>query len=177
MEARCKKHPSHRQSKGVCPSCLRERLAHLSAASSSATTTTNGSSSSRTSVYLSDSNNSNGSPGASSPPVGARVSRVKMAALLGARPEEPLTKSRSLAFVITAAGGGEGVKVKKQEGKTGGGGDALVSSKTKGSFWTRLMPGKASRRRLDAGAGAAAKDIGGLHSKTVKETASARWVL
>ena len=33
-EDRCKRHPEHRMSKGVCPSCLRDRLAHLSASSS-----------------------------------------------------------------------------------------------------------------------------------------------
>lgn len=43
MDVRCRKHPEHRQSVGVCPFCLGERLSQLSASSSSsssATTTT-----------------------------------------------------------------------------------------------------------------------------------------
>lgn len=35
VDQRCKKHPSHKQSKGVCPSCLREKLSRLSSYPSS----------------------------------------------------------------------------------------------------------------------------------------------
>jgi hypothetical protein len=58
-EDRCKRHPEHRLSRGVCPFCLRDRLAHLSA-SSSATTTTRASTSATISASYSG--------GASPPP-------------------------------------------------------------------------------------------------------------
>jgi hypothetical protein len=59
-EDRCKRHPEHRLSRGVCPFCLRDRLAHLSA-SSSEPITTRASTSATTSASYS-------SGGASPPP-------------------------------------------------------------------------------------------------------------
>ncbi|URD86159.1 hypothetical protein MUK42_10752 [Musa troglodytarum] len=38
MEGRCSRHPTSEQAAGVCPFCLTERLAHLSAASSATAT-------------------------------------------------------------------------------------------------------------------------------------------
>ncbi|CAL9138014.1 unnamed protein product [Musa acuminata var. zebrina] len=38
MEGRCSRHPASEQAAGVCPFCLTERLAHLSAASSATAT-------------------------------------------------------------------------------------------------------------------------------------------
>lgn len=38
MEGRCSRHPASEQAAGICPFCLTERLAHLSAASSATAT-------------------------------------------------------------------------------------------------------------------------------------------
>ncbi|KAH7679675.1 Protein OCTOPUS-like protein [Dioscorea alata] len=48
-ERRCKRHPEHKQTKGVCPNCLRERLDQLSASSSIDACSTSSSSSSMSS--------------------------------------------------------------------------------------------------------------------------------
>ncbi|XP_068641143.1 uncharacterized protein [Aristolochia californica] len=39
-DARCKKHPKHRQSPGVCSACLRERLSQLSSSNKTNATST-----------------------------------------------------------------------------------------------------------------------------------------
>ncbi|XP_039127650.1 uncharacterized protein LOC120263737 [Dioscorea cayenensis subsp. rotundata] len=71
-ERRCKRHPEHKQTKGVCPNCLRERLDQLSASSSLDACSTSSSSSSMSSSV------------SESPK----------------RQQETLRKSRSLASVI-----------------------------------------------------------------------------
>ncbi|THU52647.1 hypothetical protein C4D60_Mb10t06140 [Musa balbisiana] len=50
-EIRCKRHPKHRQSVGVCPFCLRERLSHLTHPSSSSSAVYLSSSSASSSPY------------------------------------------------------------------------------------------------------------------------------
>ncbi|ONK75602.1 uncharacterized protein A4U43_C03F18620 [Asparagus officinalis] len=150
MDQRCKKHPSHKQSKGVCPSCLREKLSHLSTLSSSSTTNLSSSTtcSSLSPYSLSDSNLS--SIATASPPDNKIMTKTKSFSFLlkGLNStSKPLKKSRSLAFVV---------EEEKQRDK-----------KKKGKFWSTLL-----RRRSK-------EEDGGLtHSKTVKGRSSAnKWML
>ncbi|CAA7400959.1 unnamed protein product [Spirodela intermedia] len=185
MEGRCKRHPSHRQSKGVCPTCLREKLSQISASSS-------GLSSPGTSY---DSVSSAASSSSSSPATARRASAAAKITLMVGKPE-PLTKSRSLAFVVTggkrdkkgkskeeeeeekrkkatvaaaAAAEEEEREVEAQKEATAAAAAAAaaaeVEKKKKRGFWSRLaIPGKKKRE----------KDVL-FHSKTVRETSSARW--
>ncbi|KAL5218536.1 hypothetical protein ABZP36_019220 [Zizania latifolia] len=167
-EDRCKRHPEHRLSKGVCPYCLRDRLAHLSA-SSSATTTTRASSSATTSPSYSS---GAGSPtrhaalsadvssvhvvdGGSSFVNVAAFSQPLMPSSVNRKPEagqeEP---SRE------AAKGNEEVKRKKSGKK----------KKKIGRFLSRLV-GAEKRRQTGDGDGGEL-----FHSKTMKEKTSHRWV-
>ncbi|XP_074559385.1 uncharacterized protein LOC141815343 [Curcuma longa] len=93
MEGRCRKHPEHRQSQGVCPFCLREKLSHLSASSSA-------------NSFVASSSSSRNSNLSSSPPSQALVK------------PEPLRKSRSLAFTIGRPGGDQEDKETKKKMKT-----------------------------------------------------------
>ncbi|XP_040378399.1 uncharacterized protein LOC102717879 [Oryza brachyantha] len=173
-EDRCKRHPEHRLSKGVCPYCLRDRLAHLSA-SSSATTTTGASSSSATSSHYSS--------GAGTPPrygyhvalssdvssvhvVGDGSSFVNVAAFSqplmpssvgskldgGGREEEPGRE---------ASGKGKQQEVKrKKSGK----------KKKIGRFLSRLVGAEKRRQSGDGDGGEL------FHSKTMKEKTGHKWV-
>uniref|UniRef100_A0A1D1YZ96 Piezo-type mechanosensitive ion channel component 2 n=1 Tax=Anthurium amnicola TaxID=1678845 RepID=A0A1D1YZ96_9ARAE len=186
MEGRCRRHPKHRQSKGVCPSCLRERLSQISTSS----TNTSSSLSSPTSSYDSISSSSSylGSPSTGLRPRGARAKIAHLVKqngrehpLLG-KPAEALTKSRSLAFVISnPLGGGKKDKKEKQKmeeeeekSKSEGDGDKVDhveegrdenTKKKKRGFWSLLAVGGKKRKDKDAI----------FHSRTVRETSSARW--
>ncbi|CAN6290401.1 unnamed protein product [Urochloa humidicola] len=175
-EDRCKRHPEHRMSKGVCPYCLRDRLAHLSASSSATTTTRASSSSATTSPY---------SSGGSSPPphphhaaaLSADVSSVHV--LRGAASEgasfvnvaafsQPLmpTAVRKQQHAAgrqqeEAKGNNKGEVKKKKSGK----------KKKIGRFLSRLV---GADKRRQAGDG----DRGGelFHSRTMKEKTASKWV-
>ncbi|XP_042404123.1 uncharacterized protein LOC121993967 [Zingiber officinale] len=90
MEGRCRKHPEHRQSQGVCAFCLREKLSHLSASSSA-------------NSFAASSSSSRNSNLSSSPPSSQALAKP-----------EPLRKSRSLAFTIGRPGGDQEDKEKKK---------------------------------------------------------------
>ncbi|ONK75601.1 uncharacterized protein A4U43_C03F18610 [Asparagus officinalis] len=80
----CRQHPSHKQSKGVCPFCLRERLSNITSSSSSSTT-----------------NLSNPSTTSLSPILSSELDYVFATNKEeDEREKEPLKKSRSLAFVM-----------------------------------------------------------------------------
>ncbi|KAJ0981414.1 hypothetical protein J5N97_009669 [Dioscorea zingiberensis] len=135
-ERRCKQHPEHRQTKGVCPYCLRERLDILSGSSSAATTSTSLDACSTAASFSS-------------------VSSVSESPKR--RRQEPLRKSRSLAFVI-----GEEKEEEKREKRN--------KDKKKDRFWSRFITAAAGKRR---DAHAAFK-----HSKTLKEkSSSSLWLL
>lgn len=113
MEGRCRKHPEHRQSQGVCPFCLREKLSHLSASSSA-------------NSFATSSPSSRNSNLSSSPPCQAL-----------AKPE-PLRKSRSLAFTIGRPGGDQEDKEKKKMKtmKKRKKEEEKKKKSKKGSFWS-----------------------------------------
>ncbi|KAL6645459.1 hypothetical protein ACP70R_017067 [Stipagrostis hirtigluma subsp. patula] len=168
-EDRCKRHPEHRVSKGVCPYCLRDRLAHLSA-SSSATTTTRASSSATTSPY---------SSGGSSPPphhvalsadvssvhvFGAGASSAGSSFVNVAAFSQPLMPTAAMKPAgrqeeagIREPVQGKGEAKKKKSGK----------KKKIGRFLSRLV-GAEKRRQTGDG------EL--FHSKTMKDKSSSKWV-
>ncbi|KAL6867269.1 hypothetical protein ACP4OV_015293 [Aristida adscensionis] len=166
-EDRCKRHPEHRVSRGVCPYCLRDRLAHLSAASSAATTTRASSSSATTSPY---------SSGGSSPPphhaaLSADVSSVHVFAGGGAgsagssfvnvaafsQPLMPTSAKKPAGRQEEAAAQGKGEVKKKKSGK----------KKKIGRFLSRLV---GAEKRRQSGDGEL------FHSKTMKDKTASKWV-
>ncbi|XP_010939700.1 uncharacterized protein [Elaeis guineensis] len=153
-EARCKRHPKHQQSKGVCPFCLRERLSGLLAGSSSGAYSSSSSVSS--SPYSSDSDLSSS---AITPPYLHDLKRARLSLLFKARTtdgrrlvgiSEPLTKSRSLASALL----GNRRKEDKKEKEKG------TDKKKERRFWSKLFGGLWRSR-----------EVGGvsLHSRTFKE--------
>jgi hypothetical protein len=158
---RCKRHPEHRLSRGVCPFCLRDRLAHLSA-SSSATTTTRASTSATASPSYS-------SAGASPPPphhiaLSADVSSVHVlggASSPGSSFVNVATFSQPLMLTSkkpTKGKGGSSVKKQKKSG----------NKKKIGRFLSRLV---GAEKRRHAGDG---DEL--FHSKTMKEKTASKWV-
>ncbi|KAE8789400.1 hypothetical protein D1007_36380 [Hordeum vulgare] len=165
-EDRCRRHPEHRLSKGVCPSCLRDRLAHLSANSSATTTLTRASNSASTSPYSST----------DSPPLhhaalsadttsvhvvgaGAGSSFVNVSAF--SQPLMPTTAKKAAAGRQEEAKGKEGEAKKKKKSS---------SKKKIGRFLSRLV-GTEKRRRTGEGDGGEL-----FHSSTMKEKSSTKWV-
>jgi hypothetical protein len=167
---RCKRHPEHRLSSGVCPFCLRDRLAHLSA-SSSATTTTRASTSATASPSYS-------SAGASPPPphriaLSADVSSVHV---LGdapspgssfvnvaafSQPLMPTSKKPTSRQEEPQATKGKGESAGKKQKKSG-------KKKKIGRFLSRLV---GAEKRRHAGDGDQL-----FHSKTMKEKTASKWV-
>ncbi|PKU75179.1 hypothetical protein MA16_Dca015535 [Dendrobium catenatum] len=158
MEGKCKKHTSHKQSKGVCPYCLKERLEQLTA--SSASSTTNLSSSMASSAAYSSYNDSNDASSLNeSPRRKHRSKRTLLHLLKGGGKEEPLRRSSSLAFPI-----GEGKEERKEKKKK----IKKRSKRSSSMFWTKFMLAGEGRRKE--------KELVGLyHSKTVKEKSSSMW--
>lgn len=132
-DGRCKKHPKHRQSPGVCSVCLSEKLSQLSTRRSRTTSTTtmdSCSSSSLSSYYSSSSCSFYSSP----------INRYRYTTTEGkgslrlflSGKNSMLTKSRSLAFVPRMKGN-------KESG----------NDKKKGGFWSKLL--RPRNKRIDEG--------------------------
>jgi len=164
-EDRCRRHPEHRLSKGVCPSCLRDRLAHLSASSSVTTTMTRASDSASTSPY-----SSNGSPplhqaalsaDATSVHVVGGGSFVNVSAF--SQPLMPTaSKNPAGRQEEAAARGKEAAEAKKKKKSS--------SKKKIGRFLSRLVGSQKRRRTGDSDGGEL------FHSSTMKEKTSTKWV-
>ncbi|XP_009390278.2 uncharacterized protein LOC103976699 [Musa acuminata AAA Group] len=151
IDGRCRRHPEHRQSRGVCPFCLRDRLSQLSA-SSSATTTLS-------SAAATSSPDTNLSSAAASPPSQVHNKGLRLLLKPG-----PLKKSRSLAFVIGRLRDEDKGK-KKEEGKKE---KDKKKRKKGGSFWSKMVLGSDRRKEVDG-------DM--LHSRTMKEKIATKWAL
>ncbi|TKY74392.1 hypothetical protein E2542_SST03153 [Spatholobus suberectus] len=143
-DGRCKKHPKHRQSPGVCSLCLRDKLSQLSAASSSSssrkTTSVSSSTSSSLSSYYSSSASSCASPTTLPFPFpteaksGSKVSIFLLSAKHGG-----VLKSKSMSVVSTR-------RRRKREGQgEGGGDDHNKKSGKKSGFWSKLLHPKSER--------------------------------
>ncbi|KAB1219972.1 hypothetical protein CJ030_MR3G020083 [Morella rubra] len=113
-DVKCKKHPKHRQSPGVCSLCLAERLSQLSTSSSrrtaSATTARSSSPSSLSSYYSSSSASSCSSPVHRSH-FSKEAGKSSISFFLNGK--NALTKSRSLAFGPRMKNGDDNDKNKK----------------------------------------------------------------
>lgn len=128
-EARCKKHPNHKQTPGVCSSCLRERLSQLSSSKNTITTSCSSSTScsSASSYYSSPSYYSSGSVSSSScssPDHYPSSSSFRISFGLFGR-------SRSSAFVARYRVGDDGVAGGRMK---------------KGGFWSKLLRTSGKRR-------------------------------
>ena len=162
-------------SKGVCPYCLRDRLAHLFASSAAITTTRASSSSATTSPYFSG--------GSSPPPHHAALSAdVSSVHVVGAGPSFVDVSAFSQPLMPTSA------NKKKPPTTTAGRQDEAAAQPARGNraevkrkksgkkkkigrFLSRLVG--AEKRRHGAGDG----DGGELfHSKTMKEKTASKWV-
>ncbi|XP_020099676.1 uncharacterized protein LOC109718073 [Ananas comosus] len=141
-EERCRKHFEHKQSKGVCPYCLREKLIHLSA-SSSASTTANASSSSSSSPT--DSSGCAASPPGEEPNFTNNSQQLfKENMVTKAEATKETTRSLSLDVKENKAEEKQGREEENMEKK---------EQKKKKRFWAKL-----------------------LHSKTMKEKSSTKWM-
>ncbi|KAJ4750501.1 hypothetical protein LUZ62_032925 [Rhynchospora pubera] len=152
---RCKSHPEHHLSKGVCPFCLRERLSHISA-SSSTTNTTHASSSSTNSPYSTNSNLSAGAVvGATSSPPPAMVPSEGNTM----KNSDMFQKSRSLAFDV------DDEKIKEEIGQKHK--DKLKKKKKKiERFFSKIIHGPSKKGE--------SHDL--HHSRTMKEKSNPKWV-
>ncbi|PWZ05260.1 hypothetical protein Zm00014a_017932 [Zea mays] len=170
-EDRCNRHPDHRTSKGVCPYCLRDRLAHLSAsASASAAPTTRRASSSSSSATTSACSSGGSSPPRHRAALSADVSSVHVvagssfadAAASFSQPLMPTSVSKKVPTTAAAAG-------RRDEAAQPARGEAEVRRKKIGRFLSRLI-GAEKRRHTGDGGGEL------VHSKTMKEKTAFKWV-
>ncbi|XP_030528555.2 uncharacterized protein LOC115739552 [Rhodamnia argentea] len=158
---RCRKHPKHRQSTGVCSLCLSKKLSRLSSGSylrgsTGANRRYSCSSSPSSSSSLSSYHSSSESSSCSSPihrygrfAHEARSGPVSM--LFGGK--DGLKKSRSIAFAPKTRAGGDCA------------GEIIKGEKSKGGFWSKLIP---ARRKRDGAGGGDLKSL--KHSLTQRET-------
>ncbi|KAG0449793.1 hypothetical protein HPP92_015840 [Vanilla planifolia] len=145
IEGRCKIHSTHKQSKGVCPHCLRERLAKL---------TVNTSSSAAPSTA--DSSVSPVASSASTSSTHEHRSKSKLLRLLLGKKTVALRRSSSLAFTL-----GEPERPRKEKKKK-----KKVEKKEGGSYWFRFI--RAGEGRKKEG------ERGLSHSITMKEQPSSK---
>ncbi|KAL4566033.1 hypothetical protein LXL04_030142 [Taraxacum kok-saghyz] len=116
---KCKKHPKHEQSPGVCSLCLRERLRKIS--KSSSRVTTYASSSSCSSSSISSVSSVSSLSNTESPMHDYRKGHVSFL-------KSKLKKSKSMAFV--------GRRIVEDDGKK------------KSGFWSKLMHSRTMREKL-----------------------------
>ncbi|XP_027339484.1 protein AF-9-like [Abrus precatorius] len=138
-DGRCKKHPKHRQSPGVCSLCLNDKLSQLSSSSSSSsssrkTTSTSSSSSSSLSSYYSSSASSCASPTHDPFPFPNEAKSGSSASIFLLR--GGLVKSRSMAVVP---------RRKEGEGGVGDEDDCNNKSVKKSGFLFKLLHPKSKR--------------------------------
>uniref|UniRef100_A0A0D9WNB9 Uncharacterized protein n=1 Tax=Leersia perrieri TaxID=77586 RepID=A0A0D9WNB9_9ORYZ len=119
--ARCRKHPKHRHSAGVCPFCLRDRLSRLSAEAASSPSPPSSSSSASSSPCSSSTTTGEGRAQAQPPP----CRRARLGTLMQQEQRETTTTTIALA-----AG-----RDKEDEKKT----KATATVTRRNGFWARLQ--------------------------------------
>ncbi|XP_020202123.1 uncharacterized protein DDB_G0271670 [Cajanus cajan] len=165
---RCKKHPKHRQSPGVCSLCLRDKLSQLSTPSSSSSSsrkiTSLSSSSSSLSSYDSSSVSSCASPSTLPFPLEPTKSASNSVSifLLSAK-NGGVLKSKSMSVVATR-------RRKTREGddddNDGGGGN--MKSVKKSGFWSKLLHPKTKRSMEGKIKGNSTKQL--VHTRSLLQT-------
>ncbi|KAJ3700183.1 hypothetical protein LUZ61_003888 [Rhynchospora tenuis] len=176
----CRKHPKNKNSTGVCPYCLRERLLHLTSPSiSSFLNLACSTSASSTAYYSSESDLSS----LAESPAHVKIQQAKLLLkddiqlgdeLPMTKRGEALLKSRSLVHVIGIRNELENEdrrKVKVERGKK----EKMEHDKEdkkekKARFWSKILKG--GFRREEKGE----KSWALGHSRTLKERTAAKWV-
>ncbi|KAG6671973.1 hypothetical protein I3843_16G035400 [Carya illinoinensis] len=147
---KCKKHPKHRQSPGVCSRCLNEKLSQLSSSSCSRrTSATAGSGSCSSSPSSLSSYSSSSSASSCSSPVHFTNVEGKIISSLSflLNGKNVLTKSRSLVFFP------------RMNRPRGDDDDVMNKDPKKGGFWSKFLRAT-SRRQTEETL---------MHSRTVRE--------
>ncbi|KAH0453674.1 hypothetical protein IEQ34_017998 [Dendrobium chrysotoxum] len=156
-EGRCKKHPSHKNLNGVCPYCLRDRLANISGSSSSSTNNAGSSSSSASSTAYSSYDSDVSSSVASPPKQYEERNKKRIFQLLKGRKK---TLKNSLSFSLSKE-----VEKVSDKGKE----EKRKSKNGAGKLWAKLvMGGKGTKNQGEVRSTLA-------HSMTVKESSSSKW--
>ena len=139
-DGRCKKHPKHRQSPGVCSLCLSEKLIQLSSSSRRKTTFIAANSSSSSSVSSLSSYYSSSSASSCASPMhrrfdpGKRKLSSSLSFFLLNGKHRQLIKSRSMAVV---------------PGRKEGEGGVDIKGRKKGGFWHKLLHPKSKRMNVN----------------------------
>ncbi|XP_018857442.2 uncharacterized protein LOC109019578 [Juglans regia] len=148
---KCKKHPTHRQSPGVCSRCLNEKLSQLSSSSGSRRTSfpagsgsCSSSPSSLSSYYSSSSASSCSSPVHLTNMEGKIINSLSF--LLNGK-NGGLTKSRSLVFFP------------RMNRPRGDDDDDMKRDQKKGGFWSKFLRASSKRQTEETL----------MHSRTVRE--------
>ncbi|XP_020582476.1 uncharacterized protein LOC110026048 [Phalaenopsis equestris] len=173
-EGRCRKHPIHKNSNGVCPYCLRDRLANISGSSSSSRNNPDSSTSSVSSTaYSSYDSDVSSSAGRS------YEERERRSLFQLLRGRKRVLKS-SLSFNL-------GKEREKVDGK--GEEEESKMKKGGGKVWVKFVMRGGLGKKKDEGGGRSTlshsktvKEKGGgrstlSHSKTLKEKPSSKWSL
>jgi hypothetical protein len=151
-DLKCKKHPKHRQSPGVCSICLTEKLSQLSSRKNSETTARSSCCSSSASSLSSCYSSSSASSSCSSPLRRFRFTKEgktsSISFLLNGK--SVLTKSRSLAFVS---------RMKNNGDDNDDDDDYKKKKKKKVGFWSKLLHPRSSKRMGETL----------MHSRTTRE--------
>ncbi|KAJ1699700.1 hypothetical protein LUZ63_008212 [Rhynchospora breviuscula] len=176
----CRKHPKHKNSTGVCPYCLRERLVHLSSPSISSFLNLACSTSASSAYYSSESDLSS----LAESPAHDKIQKVKLLLkddiqlgdeLPMTKRGEALLKSRSLVHVTGIRNELEHEdrrKVKVERGKKEKMEDDQEDKKEKKTrFWSKILKGGFRREEK-----AAEKSWALGHSRTLKERTATKWV-
>ncbi|KAF3320727.1 hypothetical protein FCM35_KLT14861 [Carex littledalei] len=168
----CRKHPKHKNSTGVCPYCLKERLVHLSSPPFSFFNLACSTSASSTLFYSSESDLSS----LDESPMHEKIQNAKIMLLKDDKQlrdalpikrggvGEPLLKSRSLIHVVERKN--ELLRVERGNNEE----DKEEKKEKKASFWLKFLGG--GLRREEKGE----KSWSLRHSRTLKENTSAKWV-
>jgi hypothetical protein len=175
----CRKHPRHKNSTGVCPYCVKERLVHLLSPNFSLLNLACSSSTSSTPYYSSESDLSS----LSESPTYEKVQDTKVAFLIKDNKQlgsafpikriEPLLKSRSLIHVIGRKDelGDDDRRLGLEKGKKGKLEDDKQEKKEKKPrFWSKILKGGKTREEKEE------KNCVLEHSRTLKEKPAAKWV-
>ncbi|KAL0909630.1 hypothetical protein M5K25_020516 [Dendrobium thyrsiflorum] len=159
-EGRCKKHPSHKNLNGVCPYCLRDRLANISGSSSSSTNNAGSSTSSASSTAYS-SYDSDVSSSVASPRKKQYEERNKKRIFQLLKGRKRTSLKSSLSFSLSKE-----VEMVSDKGKE----EKRKSKKGVGKLWAKLvMGGKGTKNQGEGRTSTLA------HSMTVKESSSSKW--
>ncbi|PKU62677.1 vitellogenin-A2 [Dendrobium catenatum] len=157
-EGRCKKHPIHKNSNGVCPYCLRDKLANISGSSSSSTNNAGSSSSSASSTAYSSYDSDVSSSVASPPKQYEERNKKRIFQLLKGRKR---TLKSSLSFSLSKE-----VEKVSEKGKE----EKRKSKNGAGKLWAKLVMAGKGKKNQGEGRSTLA------HSMTVKESSSSsKW--